>query len=53
MPSQGAARSRVDSAKTEVLPVSYRPSQNPSYWTTDFQLGQDDIEFLQEFLAKP
>jgi hypothetical protein len=30
--------------------VSYRPSQNPSYWTTDFQLGQDDIEFLQEYL---
>ena len=30
--------------------MSYRPSQNPSYWTTDFQLGQDDIEFLQEFL---
>lgn len=49
-PSQELARSRVDSAKTEVLPVSYRPSQNPSYWTTEFQLGQDDIEFLQEFL---
>jgi hypothetical protein len=30
--------------------VSYRPSQNPSYWTTDFLLGQDDIEFLQEYL---
>ncbi len=30
--------------------MSYRSSQNPSYWTTDFQLGQDDIEFLQEFL---
>jgi hypothetical protein len=30
--------------------VSYRPSQNPSYWTTEFQLGQDDFEQLQEFL---
>jgi hypothetical protein len=30
--------------------VSYRPSQNPSYWTADFQLGQDDIEFLREYV---
>ncbi len=30
--------------------MSYRSSQNPSYWTTDFRIGQDDIEFLQEFL---
>lgn len=35
---------------TEVQPVSYRPSQNPSYWTTEFQLGQDDIEYLREYL---
>lgn len=36
--------------EAEVQPVSYRPSQNPSYWTTEFQLGQEDIEHLQEFL---
>lgn len=30
--------------------MSYRPSQNPSYWTTEFQLGQEDIEYLQEYL---
>lgn len=30
--------------------MSYRPSQNPSYWTTGFQLGQEDIEFLQDYL---
>ncbi len=30
--------------------MSYRPSQNPSYWTSEFQLGPDDIEYLQEFL---
>jgi hypothetical protein len=32
--------------------VSYRPSQNPPYWTTEFQLGQDDIEYLQEYLQR-
>ncbi len=30
--------------------MSYRPSQNPTYWTSEFQLGQDDIEYLQEYL---
>lgn len=30
--------------------MSYRPSQNPAYWTTAFQLDQNDIEFLQEYL---
>lgn len=30
--------------------MSYRPSQNPSYWTSEFQLGPDDIEYLQEYL---
>jgi len=30
--------------------VSYRPSQNPSYWTSEFQLGPDDIQYLHEFL---
>jgi hypothetical protein len=30
--------------------VSFRSSQNPSYWTTQFQLTPDDVEFLQEFL---
>lgn len=30
--------------------MSYRPSQNPSYWTTDFQLDLSDIDFLQEYL---
>jgi len=40
----------ADPAKPEVQPVSYRPSQNPSYWTTEFKLGQEDIENLQEYL---
>lgn len=29
--------------------MSYRPSQNPAYWTSDFQLTQDDIEYLHNF----
>ena len=30
--------------------MSYRPSQNPSYWTTGFQLDQDDIDHLYNYL---
>lgn len=30
--------------------MSYRPSQNPSYWTTEFQLTPDDVELLEEYL---
>jgi len=30
--------------------VSYRPSQNPSYWTTEFKLSPEDIENLQDYL---
>lgn len=30
--------------------MSYRSSQNPLYWTTDFYLKQDDIENLEEYL---
>lgn len=29
-----------------------RPSQNPAYWTTDFELAADDIEFLQNYLQE-
>lgn len=30
--------------------MSYRSSQNAAYWTTNFQLAPDDIEFLQDYL---
>ncbi|MCB0229443.1 MAG: hypothetical protein KDH90_09980, partial [Anaerolineae bacterium] len=30
-----------------------RPSQNPAYWTTEFELLSDDIEFLQAYLSEP
>ena len=30
--------------------MSFRPSQDPAYWTSDFQLTPSDIEFLQEYL---
>ena len=30
--------------------MSFRSSQNALYWTTNFQLSSDDIEFLQDFL---
>ena len=30
--------------------MSFRSSQNAQYWTTDFLLKPDDIEFLQDFL---
>ncbi|MCB0253320.1 MAG: hypothetical protein KDI55_06290 [Anaerolineae bacterium] len=30
-----------------------RPSQNPAYWTTEFELLPDDIDFLQIYLSEP
>ena len=30
--------------------MSFRSSQNAQYWTTNFQLTPDDIEFLQDYL---
>ncbi|MER2599376.1 MAG: hypothetical protein ABTQ73_07650 [Caldilineales bacterium] len=30
--------------------MSYRPSQNPSYWASDFKLVAEDSEFLQDYL---
>ena len=30
--------------------MSFRSSQNAQYWTTNFQLTIDDIDFLQDFL---
>lgn len=32
--------------------VSSRPSQNPAYWTTEFELTPDDIQFLLDYLVE-
>lgn len=29
-----------------------RPSQNPAYWTTDFELTAEDIQFLLDYLVE-
>ena len=29
-----------------------RPSQNPAYWTTEFELLPDDIDFLRNYLSE-
>lgn len=37
---------------TEVASVLYRPSQSAEYWTSEFQLTEDDLEFLQAYILQ-